>query len=108
VRRCVNISSVPVIATLVVRVECRRHRGTDQADLRRLTYAADKVLHLNLKPENVLIAANGSIKVTDFGLDEVVTVIPRGRSRACPSSGVSCRPSKSAGPQPDPRPGPDR
>ena len=50
--------------------------------LSALTDASDKVYHLNLKPENVLVAADGSVKVTDFGLDEVVTVIPRGRSRA--------------------------
>jgi formylglycine-generating enzyme required for sulfatase activity len=47
-----------------------------------LDYASDKTLHLNLKPENVLIGPSGAIKVTDFGLEDVVTVIPRGRSRA--------------------------
>ncbi len=47
-----------------------------------LTYAADREPHLNLKPENIIVTAEGAVKLTDFGLDEVVTVIPRGRSRA--------------------------
>ncbi|TAL02084.1 MAG: hypothetical protein EPO08_08130 [Rhodospirillaceae bacterium] len=47
-----------------------------------LTYASDRIPHLNLNPENVMITADGSVKVTDFGLDEVIAVIPRGRSRA--------------------------
>ncbi len=47
-----------------------------------LTYAADRAPHLNLKPENIIVTAEGAVKLTDFGLDEVVTVIPRGRSRA--------------------------
>lgn len=37
-----------------------------------LDYARSKALHLNLKPDNVLIADDGNIKVTDFSLDDVL------------------------------------
>ena len=47
-----------------------------------LVYMSGLAPHLNLKPENVLLTSSGQVKITDFGLDEVVTVIPRGRSRA--------------------------
>ncbi len=47
-----------------------------------LSYAAERMPHLNLKLENVLVASDGTIKLTDFGLEDVIPTIPRGKSRA--------------------------
>lgn len=37
-----------------------------------LTYARSNTLHLNLKPDNVLVADDGTLKLTDFGLDAIL------------------------------------
>lgn len=37
-----------------------------------LDYARCKTLHLNLKPDNVLLSEDGNIKITDFGLAEIL------------------------------------
>ena len=37
-----------------------------------LDYARSKTLHLNLKPDNVIISDDGFVKLTDFGLDSIL------------------------------------
>ncbi|MBT7449510.1 MAG: SUMF1/EgtB/PvdO family nonheme iron enzyme, partial [Rhodospirillaceae bacterium] len=43
-----------------------------QALCTALNYARSKTLHLNLKPDNVIISDDGFVKLTDFGLDSIL------------------------------------
>ncbi len=43
-----------------------------QAVSAALDYARQKTLHLNLKPENIILTDEGGIKLTDFGLESIL------------------------------------
>lgn len=43
-----------------------------QGVCKALDYARTKTLHLNLKPDNIIVSDAGFIKLTDFGLDSIL------------------------------------